>query len=213
MRLPLFFTAALTLAAALLAPADALAVCKGGAPDGLCEPPDDDCACDDCLAACSGECTPSDPPACTLEDSCTCSECWTDEFCTDPTKDNCKNDGTCEFFAEGCCCADCAALDNCAGFDGTCDAGTGGSGGSGTGGSSSTGGAGTGGSSTTGGNAGSGTGGATVPQPGGCGCVAAGASSDDGASFPLSSAPFAFASAALGAVALLRRRRRCPGAR
>ncbi len=115
----------------LLSPLSAHAACKGGAPDGKCEPgPDaDDCACDDCIKACSGECTLSSPPVCTLEDSCTCPECWTDEFCTDPTKENCKDDSDCDFFTEGCCCADCASLSQCATFEGDCGQGTGGAGG------------------------------------------------------------------------------------
>lgn len=193
MRLHIARLAAVTFAAALsLLASTALAVCKGGAPDGMCQPPDDDCACDDCLAACSGECTSSNPPACTLEDACTCQECWEDQYCTDPAKKNCDDDGDCNFFQEGCCCADCAMLPNCASFGGTCDAGgTGGSGGAG-GGAGGTGGAGG------GGTAGDGGGGVVVPPASG-GCSAAGL------------APGAHAgllAAALGLSAVARRRRR-----
>lgn len=157
--------------AVALSPGEALAGCMG-APDGTCDPANEDCACDDCLKACSGECTASNP-ACTLEDACTCEDCWGDAACTNPN--TCKNDGTCDFFTEGCCCADCSALPNCQGFSGDC--GTGGSGGSGgaTGGAGgSTGGGGAGGS---GGETSSGGGGLTAPKSD-CGCSVPGSSPD-----------------------------------
>ncbi len=192
---------AFAVALSLLA-SPALAVCKGGAADGKCEPPDDDCACDDCLAACSGECTGSTPPACTLEDSCTCQECWTDQLCTPPDKKNCVDNGDCDFFTEGCCCADCAMLDNCSGFDGDCGGGTGGAGGAGGGGT--TGGAGgAGGGGGTGGTGGSGGGGGiSVAPPGdGCGCSAAGLDARGQAGL---------LAAAVGLSMIARRRRRRP---
>ncbi|MEZ4300138.1 MAG: MYXO-CTERM sorting domain-containing protein [Polyangiaceae bacterium] len=186
--------ASLCMAVTSLSPA-ALAVCKGGAPNGVCEPPDDDCACDDCLGACSGECKSSNPPECTLEDACTCSECWTDKACTDPDLSNCKDNGDCDFFQEGCCCADCAALPNCAGFDGVCTEGTGGTGGAGGGGTGGTGGGGSGGTGT-----GTGAGGSSIPKDdGGCSTSGAGTSVGAGASLLL---------AAVGLSALGRRRRR-----
>lgn len=180
-----------TFAALLLAPQPALAVCKGGAPDGVCDPVGgDDCACDDCLKACSGECTLSNPAMCTLEDACTCADCWTDPVCTDPDLSNCKDDSDCDFFAEGCCCADCAGLANCAGFDGDC--GTGGVGGAGGGGA--------GGSAGEGGNGGSGGegGGTTTPKNEGCGCSTAGLPAPP---------PAGLGAAGLALVALARRRR------
>lgn len=199
--------------ATLLSPLSALAACKGGAPDGKCEPgPDaDDCACDDCLKACSGECTLSSPPVCTLEDSCTCPECWTDEFCTDPSKENCKDDAECDFFTEGCCCADCASLSQCATFEGDCGQGVGGAGGGaggagGAGASGGSGGAGSGAGGGSGGNGGSGGGGG-VGAPadgGGCGCSAAGLSAGAGAGAGLS---LCVAAVAVGAA---RRRKRRP---
>jgi len=179
----------LSLASVLLAPGPAFAVCKGGAPDLKCEPPEDDCSCDDCLAACSGECTPSNPAVCTLEDACTCSECWSDEACTDPEKKNCTDNGDCDFFNEGCCCADCAVLANCSAFNGTCELGTGGSGGSG----------GAGGSGGSGGGTTGGTGGDPKKSDGGCGCAAAGLDSGGPGALPF---------AALALAALLQKRRR-----
>lgn len=191
----LAFAFALSLGSLVLAPASALAVCAGGAPNGKCEPPDDDCACDDCLAACSGECTASNPPACTLEDACTCNECWTDDYCTDPEKKSCKDDGDCDFFTEGCCCADCSALSNCSAFSGSCELGTGGTGGSGgSGGSGAA--AGSGGSTATGGS-----GGDPKNTDGGCGCASAGLAASDHAGLSL---------AALALGALVRKRRRSP---
>jgi hypothetical protein len=174
--LPSLLSAAAALVT-LLSPPSALAACKGGAPDGKCEPgPDEDCACKDCSAACEGGCTASNPPACTLEDACTCPECWADEVCTDPDRSNCKDDADCDFFQEGCCCADCAGLSQCAGFDGSCGGeGAGGAGGAGgSGGAGGAGGSGgSGGSGASGGSGGSG--GGTAPgDGGGCGCSAAG---------------------------------------
>ncbi len=200
-RLPFFFAAAVAFALPLFAPLAAHAACVG-APDQKCDPAGgEDCSCDDCLAACSGECTASNPPACTLEDACTCNECWADEACTDPKKDNCTNDSVCDFFLEGCCCDDCASLANCNGFTGTCTVGGGGSGGATGGGGSggATGGAG----GTTGATGGGGSGGLTAPKSG-CGCSVAG--TDSGSPLAL------FAGAlALGTVA--RRRRRSSAAR
>ncbi|MBK8255429.1 MAG: hypothetical protein IPK82_22560 [Polyangiaceae bacterium] len=190
------FLTALSLALSTFS-LDAFAVCKGGMPNGKCEPPDDDCACDDCLAACSGECTPENPPMCTLEDACTCSDCWADPACTDPELKNCDDDGDCNFFLEGCCCADCASLSNCSDFNGTCSQGTGGAGG--TGGSGGT--AGGSGGATGGG----GTGGTVNPVKGGdCGCVAAGFENSAGGS--------ALALIGFGLVAFRRRKTKREGA-
>lgn len=176
-RLSVFFSV-LVLPFALLWASPASAACVG-APDGKCDPNGgEDCACNDCLKACAGECTVSNPPACTLEDACTCEECWADEACTDPKKDNCFNDATCDFFLEGCLCDDCASLPNCDGFM----AGAGGSGGVSAGGSGGTSAGGsTGGAS--GGAGGGGEGGVTLAKPdGGCGCTVAGGDSGGGLS-------------------------------
>jgi hypothetical protein len=176
-----FALSLLTFASALFTPGAALAVCKNDMPDGKCEPETDieDCACDDCLAACSGECTAANP-ACTQEDSCVCSECWMDEACNN-TK-FCKDDSDCEFFQEGCCCADCAMLAQCTGFTGMCSMGSGGASGSG-GSAGSAASAGSAGSSGSGGSAGptgsGGTGG--IKDSGGCGCRAAGSEQDSAA--------------------------------
>lgn len=142
-------------------PARALAECAGGMEDGLCEPDKgDDCACDDCQTPCTGGCKMDS--ACTLEDACTCAECWSDPVCTDPQLKNCDDDGTCNFFLEGCCCADCAGLSNCAAFAG-CEMGTGGSGTGGNGGSGGQ-----------GGHAGQGGSGLSAPGAGSCGCAVPG---------------------------------------
>jgi hypothetical protein len=47
---------------------------------------------------------------CTQEDACTCDDCATDMQCTSLA---CTNDGICDFFIEGCSCADCAITPNC----------------------------------------------------------------------------------------------------
>ena len=187
------------IAGVWLSPATARAGCMGAA-DGVCDPSTEDCACDDCLAACSGECTAANP-ACTLEDACTCEDCWADPACTNPTLKNCKDDGTCDFFTEGCCCADCSALDNCAAFNGDCgDGGSGGSGGGATGGGGS-GGATGGAAGSIGGSGGGGSGGAggLVAPKSDCGCSVPGAPADTGLSI---------LAAALGAGVLARRRSR-----
>ncbi|MFO0590085.1 MAG: MYXO-CTERM sorting domain-containing protein [Polyangiaceae bacterium] len=177
LRLPIF-ASAIAFTIALFSAAPARAGCVGAA-DGKCDPAGgEDCSCDDCLKACSGECTASNPPACTFEDACTCEDCWADAACTDPKKDNCKNDGTCDFFLEGCLCDDCASLSNCAGFSA---GGSGGAGGGGATGGSGGGGA-TGGSvgGSTGGGGSGGGGGVTLPKPdNGCGCAVPG-TSDNG---------------------------------
>lgn len=174
-RLPVV-ASAIAFTIALFSAAPARAGCVGAA-DGKCDPDGgEDCACDDCLKACSGECTASDPPACTFEDACTCEECWADKACTDPTKDNCTNDGTCDFFLEGCLCDDCASLSNCSGF-----VGAGGSGGATGGGGSGATGGGTGGAvgGAGGGTGGGGEGGVSIPKPDkGCGCAVPGTSTN-----------------------------------
>lgn len=194
MRFSTAVLAASLLAVTSLFAAPASAVCKGGAPDQKCEPPEDDCACEDCMVACQGGCTGSNPPVCTLEDACTCEECWTDEACTDPKKDNCKTNGECDPFLEGCCCEDCAAEQNCVGFDGVCEvAGTGGLGGGGGGG------AGGGSAGAGGGGAGGAGGSGAPPAQGGCGCEVAGAPG---------TGELGLLAACLGLSALIRRRRR-----
>lgn len=179
-----FALSLITFASALFVPGAALAVCKNDMADGKCEPEMgiEDCACDDCLAACSGECTAANP-ACTQEDSCVCNECWMDEACNN-TK-FCVDDSDCEFFQEGCCCADCASLAQCAGFTGTCTMGSGGTAGSGgsagsAGSAASAGSAGAGGSGGSSGSNGTGGGGG-VKDSGGCGCRAAGSEQDSAA--------------------------------
>jgi hypothetical protein len=49
---------------------------------------------------------------CAIEEACTCDSCDTDMFCTDPA--NCTDDGFCNQFVEGCQCADCTNVPNCA---------------------------------------------------------------------------------------------------
>lgn len=89
-------------------------LCEGAAPDGTCDPEVEDCACTDCLGWL--ECVCVDDGACTGDDMCTCVDCWTDEYCSDP--EDCEDDGICEWYWEGCHCADCAGLSFCAGFPG-----------------------------------------------------------------------------------------------
>jgi len=46
---------------------------------------------------------------CTTADHCVCSDCDTDEYCSN----SCNDDGTCNSFTEGCGCADCAGTPFC----------------------------------------------------------------------------------------------------
>jgi len=48
---------------------------------------------------------------CNDGDDCVCSDCDDDLFCSDPS--NCKDDGVCKTFVEGCVCADCATEPEC----------------------------------------------------------------------------------------------------
>ncbi len=48
---------------------------------------------------------------CNIQDDCVCPDCQNKVICTNPA--NCKDDGTCKPFVEGCHCADCASLDIC----------------------------------------------------------------------------------------------------
>ena len=48
---------------------------------------------------------------CDIQDDCVCPDCSNHLFCANPA--NCKDDGTCKPFLEGCICADCASLDIC----------------------------------------------------------------------------------------------------
>lgn len=85
--------------------------CMNGAANGACEP-GETCSCADCATgpSCTATCVPDN--ACTLDDDCVCDDCDNDSFCGDPS--NCLDDGTCDFYSEGCVCADCAAHPVCA---------------------------------------------------------------------------------------------------
>jgi hypothetical protein len=70
------------------------------------------CTCADCTTSpVCGFCD-ADQMDCAIEEACTCDSCDTDMFCTDPA--NCTDDGFCNQFVEGCQCADCTNVPNCA---------------------------------------------------------------------------------------------------
>jgi len=70
-----------------------------------------DCADEDCMGTPEcGMCIVNG--MCDFREACTCDECDADAYCSDPT--NCFDDGICDQFNEGCVCADCALVPNCA---------------------------------------------------------------------------------------------------
>jgi hypothetical protein len=90
---------------------------SGGGPvmcvdDGNCDF-SEDCTCKDCQGtAFCGACMADG--MCTTDDACTCQDCWADSICGDPT--GCLDDGKCDEFYEGCQCADCKSVANCANY-------------------------------------------------------------------------------------------------
>lgn len=71
------------------------------------------CTCADCtMSGVCGFCD-ADQAACDPAEACTCNSCDADPYCMDPT--NCTDDGFCNQLFEGCVCADCTAVPNCAG--------------------------------------------------------------------------------------------------
>ncbi len=105
--------------------------------DGVCDPAQDGCDCDDCgnTAYCKsqkgagfqgsdcGEPEQKDGICDSIADYCVCGDCMSNIFCQDPGKTNCNNNNECEPYLEGCRCDDCkdkdfcrispSALDNC----------------------------------------------------------------------------------------------------
>jgi hypothetical protein len=91
----------------------------------------DPCACKDCkdTSACVKDQCINDG-FCTAKDACICSDCWEEEgFCSDPDQSNCRDNGVCDSYFEGCYCLDCKDKPQCVGFPG--NAGAGGAGGEG----------------------------------------------------------------------------------
>lgn len=73
---------------------------------GVCEVPDDPGGGGGGGDPGGGSVGCKDDGQCTLEDDCVCTDCSTDDYCSDPN--NCVDDGECDAFLEGCVCADCA---------------------------------------------------------------------------------------------------------
>ncbi|AUX33516.1 MULTISPECIES: hypothetical protein [Sorangium] len=108
---------------------DAFSGC-GQPTDGICGD-DDRCGCIECLG--SPRCSRcSSVSYCTVSDPCYCDKCLDDPVCSDPQQ--CDDDGLCVVSREGCGCADCASLPECAAVTGLTGAGGGGGGAGGGGG-------------------------------------------------------------------------------
>lgn len=82
-----------------------------GAPNGICEAPDESCSCSDCLGDVACVCPV--PGMCDFVEPCICPDCWAESICFP----YCNDDGVCDWdIYETCDCADCVGQPLCAGF-------------------------------------------------------------------------------------------------
>jgi hypothetical protein len=92
--------------------------------DGTCDPNEETCTCADCrnTAYCivqrdgGADCNPPeqhDDVCHPIVDFCVCGDCMNDPACQDPDQTNCKDDGACDGYSEGCRCADCTMISHC----------------------------------------------------------------------------------------------------
>lgn len=94
--------------------ADNTKSCAGEAVDGICAV-DEPCSCQDCFGLPKCLTCPV-TLICTHETPCFCAGCAGDPYCSDPK--SCVNDGICDAVDEGCVCADCLNIAECAGGGG-----------------------------------------------------------------------------------------------